>query len=117
MFFVFRLTADTLKSLQGGQRIVPRQRFESNIPTISRRQGEFDDYEYDDHMETYDYNGFNDYDYDGLGEPEVQQGGLREKPPDKSKVNAIAVLGMIKNLQDEIQVIYIYSFYSLLAQK
>ena len=73
------------------------------------RQGEFDDYEYDDHDNNFDDYDFDEYDnYDGLGELAFH--GLNKKPAPKashktkSQVNAMAVLGMIKNLQDEIQV-------------
>ena len=94
----FRLAADTLRELQRGERIVPR-RLRTRVPTLARRLGEAIE------PRTLDRDG------DDLGILAMRE-LLSGRDEDKAlgagrlaaQTNAVAVLGMIKNLQNEIQV-------------
>ena len=95
-FLLFRLTAETLKQLQTKERISPRNRRIGGSGGISRRLGTFSERE----------------DLDVTIEEMENMLGLTSdnhhgETGDKrlaAQVNAVAVLDMIKNLQDEIKV-------------
>ena len=100
------MAADTLRELQRGERIVPR-RLRTRVPTLARRLGEAIE------PRTLDRDGD---DLGILAMRELLSGRERRvKTEDKAlgagrlaaQTNAVAVLGMIKNLQNEIQVKYL----------
>ena len=97
MSIFFRLTADTLKQLQAAQKVFPRNRRIKGRAPILRRLGKFSERkEMDDTIEAME-DMTNKQGHNNLHPEEAEEEVYLQG-------NGVAILGMIKNLQDKITV-------------